>query len=113
MALCTACACCGAGVRRAHIVDASVDGCLLLELYSAEGAANATMISNDFYQVFLMHPFSAKSPFPMRYHKPRMVLTLWSNILEEKQAYCAGLDRCLAFCLMQYRECPQSNNLSY
>lgn len=50
MALCTACACCGAGVRRAHIVDASVDGCLLLELYSAEGADNATMISNDFYQ---------------------------------------------------------------
>lgn len=50
MALCTACACCGAGVRRAHIVDASVDGCLLMELYSAEGAANTTMISNDFYQ---------------------------------------------------------------
>ena len=51
MALCTACACCGAGVRRAHLVDASVDGSLLLELYSAEGAANASMVSSDFYQV--------------------------------------------------------------
>lgn len=50
MALCTACAACGAGVRRAHLVDASVDGGLLLELYSREGAHNAAMISSDFYQ---------------------------------------------------------------
>lgn len=51
MALCTACACCGAGVRRAHLVDASIDGALLLELYSPEGATNAAMVSSDFYQV--------------------------------------------------------------
>jgi len=50
MALCTACACCGAGVRRAHLVDASIDGALLLELYSPEGATNAAMVSSDFYQ---------------------------------------------------------------
>lgn len=38
-------------VRRAHLVDASVDGGLLLELYSREGAPHAAMISSDFYQV--------------------------------------------------------------
>lgn len=32
-------------------MDASVDGGLLLELYSREGAHNASMISSDFYQV--------------------------------------------------------------
>ena len=37
-------------MRRAHIVDASVDGGLLLELYSPGGAPNAAMISSDFYQ---------------------------------------------------------------
>lgn len=31
-------------------MDASVDGGLLLELYSREGAPNAAMISSDFYQ---------------------------------------------------------------
>ena len=50
-------------VRRAHLVDASVDGGLLLELYSREGAPNAAMISSDFYQV----PNSAAAP-PHRYY---------------------------------------------
>lgn len=42
-------------VRRAHLVDATVDGGLLLELYSPEGAHNAAMISSDFYQVRYFH----------------------------------------------------------
>jgi len=35
-------------VRRAHLVDARVDGGLLLELYSRDGMG--TMISTDFYE---------------------------------------------------------------
>ena len=39
---------CRAGVNRAHLVDARVDGALLLELYSRDGVG--VMISNDFYE---------------------------------------------------------------
>jgi len=40
-------ACCR-GVRRSHLIDARVDGGLLLELYSRDGVG--TMISADFYE---------------------------------------------------------------
>lgn len=47
-------------------MDASVDGGLLLELYSREGAHNAAMISSDFYQVLtgVLHtaPWVQKPP---------------------------------------------------
>ena len=51
---------CKNGVKRAHLVDARVDGGLILELYSRDGVG--TMISSDFYEVqpchclvYLMH----------------------------------------------------------
>jgi amino-acid N-acetyltransferase len=37
-----------AGVKRAHLLDARIDGGLLLELYSRDGVG--TMISADFYE---------------------------------------------------------------
>lgn len=37
-----------AGVKRAHLLDARLDGGLLLELYSRDGVG--TMISADFYE---------------------------------------------------------------
>lgn len=40
---------CKNGVKRAHLVDAQVDGGLILELYSRDGVG--TMISSDFYEV--------------------------------------------------------------
>lgn len=40
---------CKNGVKRAHLVDARVDGGLILELYSRDGVG--TMISTDFYEV--------------------------------------------------------------
>jgi hypothetical protein len=40
---------CKNGVKRAHLVDARVDGGLILELYSRDGIG--TMISTDFYEV--------------------------------------------------------------
>ncbi len=46
--LLAAVAACKEGVRRAHLVDARVDGGLLLELYSRDGMG--TMISTDFYE---------------------------------------------------------------
>lgn len=46
--LLAACAVCRSGVKRAHLVDASVDGGLLLELYSRDGVGS--MISTDFYE---------------------------------------------------------------
>jgi amino-acid N-acetyltransferase len=39
---------CTKGVKRAHLLDARVDGGLLLELYSRDGVG--TMISADFYE---------------------------------------------------------------
>ncbi len=36
------------GVKRAHLLDARIDGGLLLELYSRDGVG--TMISADFYE---------------------------------------------------------------
>lgn len=39
---------CRAGVKRAHLIDARIDGSLLLELYSRDGVG--VMISNDFYE---------------------------------------------------------------
>lgn len=36
------------GVKRAHLLDARLDGGLLLELYSRDGVG--TMISTDFYE---------------------------------------------------------------
>lgn len=39
---------CRGGVKRAHLVDARLDGGLLLELYSRDGVG--TMISADFYE---------------------------------------------------------------
>ncbi|CAL5225511.1 g8341 [Coccomyxa viridis] len=39
---------CKNGVRRAHLVDARIDGGLILELYSRDGVG--TMISSDFYE---------------------------------------------------------------
>lgn len=47
--LIAACAACQRGVKRAHLVDARVDGALLLELYSRDGVG--TMLSADFYEV--------------------------------------------------------------
>lgn len=46
--LLAACMSCRAGVNRAHLVDARIDGALLLELYSRDGVGS--MISNDFYE---------------------------------------------------------------
>jgi amino-acid N-acetyltransferase len=46
--LLAACMSCRAGVNRSHLVDARVDGALLLELYSRDGVG--VMISNDFYE---------------------------------------------------------------
>lgn len=46
--LLAACAVCRSGVKRAHLVDARMDGGLLLELYSRDGVG--TMISTDFYE---------------------------------------------------------------
>ena len=43
---------CKNGVKRAHLVDARVDGGLILELYSRDGVG--TMISSDFYEVGCM-----------------------------------------------------------
>ena len=40
---------CKNGVKRAHLVDARVDGGLILELYSRDGVG--PMISSDFYEV--------------------------------------------------------------
>lgn len=48
MPLLAACTVCRAGVKRAHLVDARIDGGLLLELYSRDGVG--TMISTDFYE---------------------------------------------------------------
>ena len=45
---------CKNGVKRAHLVDARVDGGLILELYSRDGVG--TMISSDFYEVYLCRP---------------------------------------------------------
>lgn len=39
---------CKNGVKRAHLVDARVEGGLLLELYTRDGIG--TMISADFYE---------------------------------------------------------------
>jgi len=39
---------CKNGIKRTHIVDARIDGGLLLELYSRDGVG--TMISTDFYE---------------------------------------------------------------
>ena len=47
--LIAACAACQKGVKRAHLVDARLDGALLLELYSRDGVG--TMLSADFYEV--------------------------------------------------------------
>lgn len=47
--LLAACAACQRGVKRAHLVDARMDGALLLELYSRDGVG--TMLSADFYEV--------------------------------------------------------------
>ena len=47
--LIAACAACQRGVKRAHLVDARMDGALLLELYSRDGVG--TMLSADFYEV--------------------------------------------------------------
>ena len=44
---------CKNGVKRAHLVDARVDGGLILELYSRDGVG--TMISSDFYEVHPCH----------------------------------------------------------
>lgn len=46
--LLAACMSCRAGVKRAHLIDARIDGSLLLELYSRDGVG--VMISNDFYE---------------------------------------------------------------
>jgi amino-acid N-acetyltransferase len=46
--LLAACMSCRAGVNRAHLIDARIDGALLLELYSRDGVG--VMISNDFYE---------------------------------------------------------------
>lgn len=46
--LLAACAVCRLGVKRAHLVDARMDGGLLLELYSRDGVG--CMISTDFYE---------------------------------------------------------------
>ncbi|KAL3154263.1 hypothetical protein ABBQ32_013759 [Trebouxia sp. C0010 RCD-2024] len=48
LALIAACAACQRGVKRAHLVDARMDGALLLELYSRDGVG--TMLSADFYE---------------------------------------------------------------
>lgn len=48
MPLLTACMVCKAGVKRAHIINANIDGALLLELYSTDGVGS--MISSDFYE---------------------------------------------------------------
>ena len=47
--LIAACAACQKGVKRSHLVDAHMDGALLLELYSRDGVG--TMFSTDFYEV--------------------------------------------------------------
>lgn len=39
---------CKNGIKRTHIIDARIDGGLLLELYSRDGVG--TMISTDFYE---------------------------------------------------------------
>lgn len=49
--LIAACTACQRGVKRAHLVDARMDGALLLELYSRDGVG--TMLSADFYEVLL------------------------------------------------------------
>jgi hypothetical protein len=46
--LLAACAACEGGVNRTHLVDATTDGALLLELYSRDGIG--AMISADFYE---------------------------------------------------------------
>ena len=46
--LLAACAACEGGVKRTHLVDATTDGALLLELYSRDGIG--AMISADFYE---------------------------------------------------------------
>lgn len=48
MPLLAACMVCKSGVKRAHLIDASIDGALLLELYSTDGVGS--MISSDFYE---------------------------------------------------------------
>lgn len=45
-----------AGVKRAHLLDARIDGGLLLELYSRDGVG--TMISADFYEG--VHPITGR-----------------------------------------------------
>ena len=50
--LIAACAACQKGVKRAHLVDARLDGALLLELYSRDGVG--TMLSADFYEVSVL-----------------------------------------------------------
>ncbi len=42
------CVCVFTGIKRAHLLDARLDGGLLLELYSRDGVG--TMISADFYE---------------------------------------------------------------
>ena len=42
---------CKNGVKRAHLVDARLDGGLLLELYTRDGFHGSTMLSSDFYEV--------------------------------------------------------------
>ena len=58
--LIAACAACQKGVKRAHLVDARMDGALLLELYSRDGVG--TMLSPDFYEVAL-HTAAAATSF--------------------------------------------------
>lgn len=48
MPLLTACMVCKAGVKRAHLINVSINGALLLELYSTDGVGS--MISSDFYE---------------------------------------------------------------
>ena len=45
---------CPAGVKRSHLLDARLDGGLLLELYTRDGVV--TMISADFYEGVLVDP---------------------------------------------------------
>ena len=63
--LIAACVACQRGVKRAHLVDARMDGALLLELYSRDGVG--TMLSADFYEVTLCWHACI---LPMQCHEP-------------------------------------------
>ena len=81
--LMAACAACDGGVKRTHLVDATMDGALLLELYSRDGVG--AMISADFYEARPAALFCQLVPAEIS-----AVALLQSKHSSRSASYCRG-----------------------